>query len=74
MAKRPAKRGYSAFMNSDHRDPLHDSRNAMTEWERSLRPRRERHWLMWVGLSALLMLGIAALNGCWRNAPRGQTG
>lgn len=58
MAKEPAKRGYSAFMNSDHRDPLHDSRNAMTEWEYNLRPRRERHWLMWVGLSALLMLGL----------------
>ncbi|MGJ3702416.1 hypothetical protein [Variovorax sp. AFSI2.2] len=45
-------------MNSDHRDPLHDSRNAMTEWERGLRPTRERHWLMWVGLSGLLMFGV----------------
>ncbi|WP_431126206.1 hypothetical protein [Variovorax paradoxus] len=45
-------------MNSDHRDPLHDSRNAMTEWERGLRPTRERHWLMWAGLSALLMFGV----------------
>jgi len=45
-------------MNSDHRDPLHDSRNAMTEWERSLRPTRERHWAMWIALSALLLFGV----------------
>ncbi|MBT2335828.1 hypothetical protein J7E49_18170 [Variovorax paradoxus] len=45
-------------MNPDHRDPLHDSRNAMTEWERSLRPRRERHWAMWIALSALLLFGL----------------
>jgi hypothetical protein len=45
-------------MNPDHRDPLHDSRNAMTEWERSLRPTRERHWAMWIALSALLLFGL----------------
>ena len=45
-------------MNSDHRDPLHDSRNAMTEWERSLRPTRERHWAMWIALSALLLFAL----------------
>jgi cytoskeletal protein RodZ len=45
-------------MHPDHRDPLHDSRNAMTEWERSLRPVRERHWAMWIALSALLLFGL----------------
>ena len=45
-------------MTSDHRDPLHDSRNAMTEWDRSLRPTRERHWAMWVALSAVLLFGF----------------
>ncbi|AGU47135.1 hypothetical protein VAPA_1c00040 [Variovorax paradoxus B4] len=45
-------------MNPDHRDPLHDSRNAMTEWERSLRPTRERHWATWIALSALLLFGL----------------
>ena len=45
-------------MHSDHRDPLHDSRNEMTEWERSLRPVRERHWAMWIALSALLLFGL----------------
>ena len=45
-------------MNPDHRDPLHDSRNAMTEWERSLRPARERQWAMWIALSALLLFGL----------------
>ena len=45
-------------MNSDHRDPLHDSRNAMTEWERSLRPTRQRHWATWIALSALLLFGL----------------
>ncbi|MDQ0588450.1 hypothetical protein [Variovorax paradoxus] len=45
-------------MNPDHRDPLHDSRNAMTAWERSLRPARERHWAMWIALSVLLLFGL----------------
>lgn len=45
-------------MPPDHRDPLHDSRNAMTEWERSLRPVRERHWAIWIALSALLLFGL----------------
>jgi len=45
-------------MNPDHRDPLHDSRNAMTAWERSLRPVRERHWAMWIALSTLLLFGL----------------
>jgi len=45
-------------MNSDHRDSLHDSRNAMTEWERSLRPTRQRHWATWSALSALLLFGL----------------
>ena len=45
-------------MPPDHRDPLHDSRNAMSEWERSLRPVPQRHWAMWIALSALLLFGL----------------
>jgi len=45
-------------MSTDHRDPLHDSRHAMTEWERNLRPVRERHWAMWIALSVLILFGL----------------
>jgi len=42
-------------MTSDSRDPLQQRREAMTAWERGLRPNTERHWLLWLALAVLLM-------------------
>ena len=42
-------------MTSDSRDPLQQRREAMTAWERGLRPNTERHRLLWLALAVLLM-------------------
>ena len=49
-------------MTPDPRDPLQQRREAMTAWERGLRPKGERHWLLWLALAVLLVF-IA-----WRGA------
>jgi cytoskeletal protein RodZ len=42
-------------MRTDDHDPMHERREAMTAWERGLRPKRERHWVLWLALSVLLV-------------------
>jgi cytoskeletal protein RodZ len=42
-------------MRTDDHDPMHERREAMTAWERGLRPKRERHWALWLVLSVLLV-------------------
>ena len=42
-------------MTFDSRDPFEQSRDPMTAWERRLRPSTERHWLLWVMLTVLLV-------------------
>jgi cytoskeletal protein RodZ len=42
-------------MSTDDHDPMRERREAMTAWERGLRPKRERHWALWLALSVLLM-------------------
>jgi hypothetical protein len=42
-------------MRTDDHDPMHERREAMTAWERGLRPKRERHWALWLVLSGLLV-------------------
>jgi cytoskeletal protein RodZ len=42
-------------MRTDDHDPMHERREAMTAWERGLRPKRERHWVLWLVLSVLLV-------------------
>lgn len=43
-------------MDPEAPDPLQQRREAMTEWERGLRPRRERHLALWLVLAAGLVL------------------
>ncbi|MDP9993014.1 hypothetical protein J2W28_003690 [Variovorax boronicumulans] len=40
---------------TDDHDPLRERREAMTAWERGLRPKRDRHWAFWLALAALLV-------------------
>lgn len=40
---------------TDDHDPLRERREAMTAWERGLRPKRDRHWALWLALAALLV-------------------
>jgi cytoskeletal protein RodZ len=44
-------------MNTDDHDhdPLRERREAMTSWERGLRPKRDRHWALWLALAAVLV-------------------
>lgn len=42
-------------MTPDPRDPLQQRREAMTPWERGLRPKAERHWLLWLAFAVLLV-------------------
>ena len=42
-------------MNTDDHDPMHERREAMTAWERGLRPKRDRRWALWLALAALLV-------------------
>jgi hypothetical protein len=51
-------------MPSDPHDPLHQRREALTEWERSLRPMPERRWWLWVAL-ALLLVFVALRGAEW---------
>lgn len=44
-------------MASDLRDPFHQHWPAMTSWERSLRPKPESRWLLWLVVAALLVFG-----------------
>lgn len=41
--------------DSDDHDPLRERREAMTAWERGLRPKRDSHWALWLALAALLV-------------------
>lgn len=34
-------------------DPLRERREAMTAWEQGLRPKPERHWVLWLALAVL---------------------
>ena len=43
-------------MTPDPRDPLQHRREALTAWERGLRPRAERNWLLWLALAVLLVV------------------
>ncbi len=49
-------------MPSDPRDPLTQRREALTTWERGLRPTPERRWVLWVALALLLV------SAAWRGA------
>ena len=39
----------------DDHDPMHDRREAMSAWERELRPKRERHWALWLAMAVVLV-------------------
>lgn len=59
-------------MSSDPRpDPLQPRREALSAWERSLRPTAERHWLLWLVLGALLVF-VAWRGADWLLAQHAQ--
>ncbi|WP_198085312.1 hypothetical protein [Variovorax sp. E3] len=37
----------------DDHDPMRERREAMSAWEQGLRPKPERHWLLWLALAVL---------------------